>query len=132
MGDDHPDVAVILEMMGNAEAQLSKMDLARGYFERALSIMVEKFGEGSAMVGVVFANSGAAEQRGGDAARAALQYQKALEILRTSGRPDDLAPVRDRALCAGSEGQSPTTARKPAPCWPRSRASAENAGKRAS
>ena len=68
------------------------MDLCRDYFGRALHIMTQTFGEGSAISAAVFANWGVAEQRSGDNGRAAAQYEKALAILRTGGR--DAAALR--------------------------------------
>jgi tetratricopeptide (TPR) repeat protein len=86
LGCMHPQVALLLEMMGDAAALRNHAQSARGYYGRALRIMAEKFGENSMVAGAVLANWAMAEQRAGDAARAAEEYQRALAILRTAGR----------------------------------------------
>ena len=85
-GESHPQVAVLLEMMGDAAALGNHVELARSYYGRALRIMAEKFGENSMMTGAVFANWAVAEQRAGDAGRAAAEFANALAILRSGGR----------------------------------------------
>ena len=66
VGSNHPQVAIVLELLGDTAALRNQMDLCRDYFGRALHIMTQKFGEGSAISAAVFANWGVAEQRSGD------------------------------------------------------------------
>ena len=96
LGDNHPQVAVLLQILGDAAARRTKMDLARDYFDRALRIMAGTFGENSAPTGVVLANWATAEQRAGDIGQALAQFQKSLEILRMAGR--EAAAVRMTTL----------------------------------
>jgi tetratricopeptide (TPR) repeat protein len=96
LGDNHPQVAVLLQILADAAARRTKIDLARDYFERALRIMAGAFGENSAPTGVVLANWATAEQRAGDIGRALAQFQKSLEILRMAGR--EAAAVRMTTL----------------------------------
>jgi tetratricopeptide (TPR) repeat protein len=96
LGANHPQVAVLLQILGDAAARRTKMDLARDYFDRALRIMAGTFGENSAPTGVVLANWATAEQRAGDIGQALAQFQKSLEILRMAGR--EAAAVRMTTL----------------------------------
>jgi tetratricopeptide (TPR) repeat protein len=86
LGETHPQVALLLEMMGDAAALGNRIEAARSYYGRALRIMAEKFGENSLMAGAVFANWAVAEQRAGDPGHAAAEFEKALAILRGGGR----------------------------------------------
>lgn len=86
LGENHPQVAILLQMMGDAAARRSKMELARDYFDRALRIMEGRFGENSMMAAVVFANWATSEQRAGDFAEAVARFQKSLDILRMAGQ----------------------------------------------
>jgi tetratricopeptide (TPR) repeat protein len=92
VGSKHPQVALLLELLGDTAALRNQMAVARDYFGRAQRIVEQKFGEDSPICGAVFANWGVAEQRSGDKNRAAAQYEKALTILRAGGR--DVAALR--------------------------------------
>jgi tetratricopeptide (TPR) repeat protein len=85
-GPRHPQVAILLELLGDAAALRHQMDRCRDYFGQALRIVEQKFGENSTVSGAVFANWGVAEQRSGDNGRAAAQYARALAILRHGGQ----------------------------------------------
>jgi tetratricopeptide (TPR) repeat protein len=95
-GETHPQVALLLEMLGDAAALANRIDSARAYYGRALRIMAERFGENSMMAGAVFANWAVAEQRAGDPSQAAAEFEKALAILRAGGR--DAAALRATVL----------------------------------
>ncbi len=92
LGHEHPQIAILLELLGDTAALRNQMELARDYFGRALHLLEQKFGENSVVSGAVFANWGVAEQRSGDNVRAAAQYEKSLVILRGGG--DDAAQLR--------------------------------------
>jgi tetratricopeptide (TPR) repeat protein len=92
LGGGHPQVAILLEMMGDAAALRKRVELTGVYYGRALRIMADKFGEGSTVLAAVLANWATAAQRAGDAVGAALKYEKALAIFRTGDR--DAAPLR--------------------------------------
>jgi tetratricopeptide (TPR) repeat protein len=85
LGADHPQVAMLFEMLGDAEARLHRVDLARQYFDHAALIMCARFGEKSPILGAVFMNRGTIEQRSNHLAEAASAYQKALALLDAAG-----------------------------------------------
>jgi tetratricopeptide (TPR) repeat protein len=85
LGGGHPQVGILLEILGDTVARRKQMDLARDYFGRAWRIMADTFGEQSMMAGAVLSAWGKIEQRSGDINRAAEQYAKALAILRSGG-----------------------------------------------
>jgi tetratricopeptide (TPR) repeat protein len=81
LGDDHPQVAFLLEMLAETLAQSRRLDLARNYFARAARIMAARFGEKSAAAAAVEASWGIVEQRFGDPGQAVALYEKALAAL---------------------------------------------------
>ena len=88
-GPQHPQGGILLELLGDAAARLNHMDQARDYMERARRIMAARFGENSPTVGAVLSSWAVMEQRAGQPAEAAIEYEKALAIFRPAGADFD-------------------------------------------
>ena len=96
LGSEHPQVAVILQMLADAVAQLGRLDQSRLDFDRAAAIMTARFGEKSSVLGAVFANRGFVEQRAGHTTEAAEAYRSALANFEGTG--DEARDVRIGAM----------------------------------
>ncbi|MDQ1473230.1 MAG: hypothetical protein QOJ99_4710 [Bryobacterales bacterium] len=85
LGPQHPQVAVLLEMLGDTVAQRNQFAQARDYYARARVIMAGRFGELSPIAAAVDASWALVEQRSKHNAEAAADYEKALAILDAAG-----------------------------------------------
>ncbi|MES1261127.1 MAG: tetratricopeptide repeat protein [Acidobacteriota bacterium] len=96
LGPGHPQVAVLLEMLGDAAAGRKQLAPALAYYEKARWIMTERFGERSPLVAAVNASLAGVEQRANHNAEAAVHLEKALAILNVAG--PEVQPLRDSVL----------------------------------
>jgi len=85
LGESHPQVAVLYEMLGDAVAGRNQLSQAHDYYEKARGIMALRFGEQSPMTAAVSASWAAVEQRNHHSAEAAADYEKALAVLSLAG-----------------------------------------------
>jgi tetratricopeptide (TPR) repeat protein len=85
LGPQHPQVAVLLEMLGDTVAQRNQFTQARDYYGRARVIMAGRFGDRSPIAGAVDASWALIEQRAKHNTEAAADYEKALAILDAAG-----------------------------------------------
>jgi tetratricopeptide (TPR) repeat protein len=81
----HPQVAIVLEMLGEAAAQSGQFDEAHDYYLRARAIMAGRFGDPSPIAAAVDASWAMTEQRSKHNAEAAADYEKALAVLDAAG-----------------------------------------------
>jgi tetratricopeptide (TPR) repeat protein len=82
LGNTNPQVAVVLEMLGDTLSRRNQMELARQHLDRAAHIIAGTFGEQSTLTGAAFASWGVIEERANYPARAAELFQKALGLIR--------------------------------------------------
>jgi len=94
LGATHPQTALVLEFLAETVARRNEMQIARGYLDRAESIMSARFGENSVMAASVFVNRGVLEQRAGNRGDAAAQFRKALDALGNGGPEYDAYRVK--------------------------------------
>jgi tetratricopeptide (TPR) repeat protein len=92
LGPTHPQVAILLEMRGEAAGGRGEIDEARGYYARAHAIMAGHFGERSGIAAAVLASLGLVEQRAKQNGNAAADFERALEVLDAQG--PDSEPLR--------------------------------------
>jgi tetratricopeptide (TPR) repeat protein len=92
LGPQHPQVAVLLEMLGDTVANRNQFALSRDYYQRARLIMAGRFGEQSPVAAAVEASWALVEQRLKHNAEAAADYEKALAILDAAG--PEVEPIR--------------------------------------
>lgn len=85
LGTAHPQVAVLLEMLGDAVASRNQFAQARDYYGRARVIMAARFGEQSAIAAAVDASWAQVEYRSKHHNEAAADYEKALAVLDAAG-----------------------------------------------
>jgi tetratricopeptide (TPR) repeat protein len=81
LGETNPQMAVVLEMLGDTLARRNQMDVARQHLDRAAHIIAGTFGEQSTLAGAAFASWGVIEQRANYPARAIELFQKALGLI---------------------------------------------------
>jgi hypothetical protein len=85
LGASHPQVAVILEMLGDTDSRLNRVDLARQNLNRAISILSGAFGDRSVTCAAAIATLGVIEQRAHNFVRAVGVYQRSLAAFVNSG-----------------------------------------------
>lgn len=96
MGPDHPQVAIVHEMLGDALAGRNQLDLAHDHFSLALGIMTGRFGAQSPAAAAVEASWASAEQRANRNKEAAADFEKALTALNSAG--PEAASLRQSVL----------------------------------
>jgi len=85
LGSNHPQVAVLLEMLGDAAARTEHLDSARAYYQRAQGIMLTNFGSQSPVTAAVEASWAIVAQRAKRSDEAATHYRNALLVLDNAG-----------------------------------------------
>jgi tetratricopeptide (TPR) repeat protein len=83
LGEVHPQIALLLEMLSDVYAARGELGLAREYAERASGIMSGAFGDSSMATAVALTNQASIEQRARDSASAAKDYERAIGIARS-------------------------------------------------
>lgn len=80
-GDAHPQVAFVMEMLADVYSARGEREAAQDYAARAVETMRSLFGENALPTAVAFANRAGVEQRAGDLAVAAGDYERAIGIM---------------------------------------------------
>jgi tetratricopeptide (TPR) repeat protein len=86
LGDVHPQIAWLMEMLADVFSARGEFPLALDYATRAAATMSVSFGDESMPVATALANRAIVEDRAGDAAAAARDYEQAIRIGR--GHPE--------------------------------------------
>jgi tetratricopeptide (TPR) repeat protein len=92
LSPNHPQLAVLYEMLGETVAARGQFEQARDYYSHARAIMAGHFGDRSAIAAAVDASWALVEQRSKHSAEAAADYEKALAVLDAAGPEVD--PLR--------------------------------------
>lgn len=82
LGDAHPQVAILMEMLADVYSARGEFGLARDYSTQASHAMSGSFGENSMPVAAALANRAAVEERARDRDAAAKDYERAIDIAR--------------------------------------------------
>ncbi len=82
LGDVHPQVAILMEMLADVYSTRGEFGLAREYSTQASHAMSGSFGENSMPVAAALTNRAVVEERAGDRAAAAKDYERAIDIAR--------------------------------------------------
>jgi len=82
LGEVHPQVACLMEMLSDVYSARGEFALAREYATRASEMMSGSFGENSMPVATALTNRALVEQRAGDRDAAAKDYERAIGIAR--------------------------------------------------
>jgi tetratricopeptide (TPR) repeat protein len=82
LGDAHPQVAILMEMLADVYSARGEFGLAREYATQASALMSSSFGEKSMPVAAALANRATVEERAGDREAAANAYERAIDIAR--------------------------------------------------
>ncbi|MGA2711615.1 MAG: tetratricopeptide repeat protein [Bryobacteraceae bacterium] len=80
LGDIHPQVAWLREMLADVYAERGECDKARDYATQALEAMKRSLGEDALPTATAFANRAAVERRASDLDAAAKDYERAFGI----------------------------------------------------
>jgi tetratricopeptide (TPR) repeat protein len=105
LGNTNPQVAVVLEMLGDTLSRRNQMELARQHLDRAAHIIAGTFGEQSTLTGAAFASCGVIESSRTDTSRRRYYFQYA-EVdcpaaLRRSAESHSPQTGSQRRTCAG-------------------------------
>ena len=82
LGDAHPQVAILMEMLADVYSARGEFGLAREYATQASHAMSSSFGENSMPVAAALTNRAVVEERAGDRDAAAKDYERAIDIAR--------------------------------------------------
>jgi tetratricopeptide (TPR) repeat protein len=82
LGDTHPQVAILMEMLSDCYAARGEFAVARDYAARAADAMGRTFGENSMAQAAALTNQAGVEQRAGSFAAAARHFERAITIAR--------------------------------------------------
>jgi len=82
LGDAHPQVAILMEMLADLYSARGEFGLAREYATQASRTMSSSFGENSMPVAAALTNRAAVEERASDRDAAAKDYERAIDIAR--------------------------------------------------
>lgn len=82
LGPQHPQLAAILEMLGDVASRTGDAEKAREYMKQALDILISRFGESSIAVAVALVNSAEVERGANSFETARADYERALVPLR--------------------------------------------------
>jgi tetratricopeptide (TPR) repeat protein len=82
LGNAHPQVAVLMEMLSEVYSARGEPGQARDYAMRASDTMTSSFGENSMPVATALLNQALVEERAGDLGGAAKHYERAIGIAR--------------------------------------------------
>ena len=82
LGEAHPQVAILMEMLSDVYSARGEFGLAREYATRASEAMSGSFGENSMPVAAALTNRAFVEERAGDLDAAAKDYERAIGIAR--------------------------------------------------
>jgi tetratricopeptide (TPR) repeat protein len=91
-GENHPQVALLMEMLADAYSARGETGLARENATRAADMMRQWFGDDSSATATAVANLALVEERAHKLGTAATHYESAIRILRHS--PDLLPSLR--------------------------------------
>lgn len=83
LGENHPQVAVLMEMLAEVHSVRGEFTAARDYAAKAADTMSRAFGGSSMAAAAALTNQAGVEQRAGDLAAAAGHYERAVDIART-------------------------------------------------
>jgi tetratricopeptide (TPR) repeat protein len=86
LGDAHPQVAILMEMLADVYSARGEFGIARDYSTQASHAMSGSFGENSMPVAAALTNRAVVEERAGDRDAAAKDYARAIDIAR--GHPE--------------------------------------------
>jgi tetratricopeptide (TPR) repeat protein len=86
LGETHPQVAWLMEMLADVYSARGDFGLAREYATKAFQIMLGSFGENSMPVAAALTNRALVEERANNPEAAANDYARALDIAR--GHPE--------------------------------------------
>ncbi|HEY3826966.1 MAG TPA: tetratricopeptide repeat protein [Bryobacteraceae bacterium] len=82
LGDTHPQVAVLMQMLSEVYSARGEFSLAREYATQASDAMRSSFGDNSMPVAAALTNRATVEERAGAPAAAAQDYERAVAIAR--------------------------------------------------
>jgi tetratricopeptide (TPR) repeat protein len=82
LGDSHPQVAVLMELLADVYSARGEFPLAREYAGRAADTMRSSFGENSMPVAAALMNRAAVEKNASALDAAAKDYERAVDIAR--------------------------------------------------
>jgi tetratricopeptide (TPR) repeat protein len=82
LGDAHPQVAILMEMLSDVYSARGEFSLAREYATRASETMSVSFGENSMALAAALTNRATVEERASDLGAAAKDYERAIDIAR--------------------------------------------------
>jgi tetratricopeptide (TPR) repeat protein len=86
LGDAHPQVAVLMQMLSDVYSARGQFSLAREYATQASDSMRVLFGDDSMPVAAALTNRATVDERSGDPEAAARDYERAFAIVR--GHPE--------------------------------------------
>jgi len=96
LGDAHPQVAILLEMLSDVYSARGEFGLAREYATQASETMSSSFGENSMAVAAALTNRAAVEEWASDLGAAAKDYERAIDIARAHPEHRSLESVMIR------------------------------------
>lgn len=82
LGENHPQVAILMEMLADVYSARGQFTRARDYAAKAADTMSRAFGEGSMAVAAALTNEAGVEQRAGSLDSAVMHFERAVSIVR--------------------------------------------------